>query len=266
VIGVAFDGTGYGSDGQIWGGEFLIADLTDFERRAHFRYVPLAGGDQAIREPWRAALSYLMETFGAERPWLDLPLGREIATKKLEFVETMIRRGVNTVQTSSCGRLFDAVASILSLRHEVNYEGQAAIELEMAACESVDDFYPFEIEDGDPWQVDMRPAIHRIVGDLRGGVPAGVISARFHNTVAAVIAKVCGRLRQVEKLNRVCLSGGTFQNVYLLTRALAGLRGNGFEVFLHSRVPANDGGVSLGQAVIASRRVECAQQGDLRLP
>jgi len=259
VIGVAFDGTGYGTDGQIWGGEFLIADLADFQRRAHFRYVPLAGGDQAIREPWRAALSYLMETFDTERPWLDLPLGREIAAKKLEFVETMIRRRVNTVQTSSCGRLFDAVASILSLRHEVSYEGQAAIELEMAACEGVDDFYPFEIEDGEPWQVDMRPAIRNIVDHLRRGVPAGVISARFHNTVAAAVTEVCGRLRQAEKLNRVCLSGGTFQNVYLLTHALAGLRRNGFEVFLHSRVPPNDGGVSLGQAVIASRKAECAQ-------
>ena len=256
VIGVAFDGTGYGTDGHIWGGEFLIADLADFERRAHFRYVPLAGGDQAIREPWRAALSYLMETFGAERPWLDLPLGHEIPAKKLEFVETMIRRRVNTVQTSSCGRLFDAVASILGLRHEVSYEGQAAIELEMAAYEGIDESYPFEIEDGDPWQVDMRPAIRSIVGDLRGGVPVGVISARFHNTVAAVVTEVCARLRQTEKLNRVCLSGGTFQNVYLLTRALAGLRGNGFEVFLHSRVPANDGGVSLGQAVVASHKAE----------
>jgi hydrogenase maturation protein HypF len=256
VIGVAFDGTGYGTDSQIWGGEFLIADLADFERRAHFRYVPLAGGDQAIREPWRAALSYLMQTFGAERPWLDLPLGREIAAKKLEFVETMIRRRVNTVQTSSCGRLFDAVASILGLRHEVSYEGQAAIELEMAACEGVDGFYPFEIEDGEPWRVDMRPAIRSIVDDLRRGVAAGVISARFHNTVAAVVTEVCGRLRQTEKLNRVCLSGGTFQNAYLLTRALAGLRGNGFEVFLHSRVPANDGGISLGQAVVASHRAE----------
>jgi hydrogenase maturation protein HypF len=256
VIGVAFDGTGYGLDCQIWGGEFLIAGLADFERRAHFRYVPLAGGDQAIREPWRAALSYLMETFGAERPWLDLPPGREIAAKKLEFVETMIRRRVNTVQTSSCGRLFDAVASILGLRHEVSYEGQAAIELEMIACEGVGESYSFEIEDGEPWQVDMRPAIHSIVDDVRRGVPAGVISARFHNAVAAVVTEVCGRLRKAEKLNRVCLSGGTFQNVYLLTRALAGLRGNGFEVFLHSRVPANDGGVSLGQAVVASHKAE----------
>jgi hydrogenase maturation protein HypF len=197
-----------------------------------------------------------METFGSERPWLDLPLRREIAAKKLEFVETMIRRRVNTVQTSSCGRLFDAVASILGLRHEVSYEGQAAIELEMAACEGIDESYSFEIEDSEPWQVDMRPAIRSIVDDVRRSVPAGMISARFHNTVAAVITDVCGRLRQAEKLNRVCLSGGTFQNVYLLARALAGLRGNAFEVFLHSRVPANDGGVSLGQAVVASHKAE----------
>ena len=135
----------------------------------------------------------------------------------------------------------------------------------MAACEGVDGFYPFEIEDGEPWRVDMRPAIRSIVDDLRRGVAAGVISARFHNTVAAVVTEVCGRLRQTEKLNRVCLSGGTFQNAYLLTRALAGLRGNGFEVFLHSRVPANDGGISLGQAVVASHRAERLKQGDSRL-
>ena len=254
VIGVAFDGTGYGTDGRIWGGEFLVADLGGFERRAHFRYVTMAGGDQAVREPWRAALSYLMETFEEHHAWPDLPLWREIPTKKLELVQTMIRRRVNSIQTSSCGRLFDAVASILGLRHEVNFEGQAAIELEMAACQGIDDGYAFDIENSEPWQVDMRPVIGSILNDLRRGLQTGVISARFHNTIAAVIVEVCRRVRQTEKLNQVCLSGGTFQNVYLLTRALAGLRGQGFEVFLHAKVPTNDGGVSLGQAVIANRR------------
>ena len=255
VIGVAFDGTGYGTDGQIWGGEFLIADRDRFERRACFRYVPLAGGDQAIREPWRAALSYLIETFGAERPWLGLPLGRQIPRKKLDFVESMIRQRVNTVQTSSCGRLFDAVASLVGLRHEVTYEGQAAIELEMIAREGVDEFYSFGIEDGNEWHVDVRPAIREIVHDVRNNIAPALISAKFHNTIAAVIAGICGRLRQAENLNQVCLSGGTFQNLYLLTHSLAAQRSCGFEVFMHSRVPANDGGISLGQAVVASRRI-----------
>jgi len=259
VIGVAFDGTGYGTDGQIWGGEFLVADLDGFERRAHFRYVPLPGGDKAIREPWRAALSYLIETFGEQRAWPDIQLLSAIPAKKLELVQTMIRRRVYTVQTSSCGRLFDAAASILGLRHETNFEGQAAIELEMAACEGIEDGYPFDIESGEPWRVDMRPVIRGIVDDLRCSSHTGVISAKFHNTIAAIIVEVSKRLRQAEKLNRVCLSGGTFQNAYLLTHSVAGLRGCGFEVFLHAKVPANDGGISLGQAVIASRKAKLSR-------
>lgn len=253
VIGVAFDGTGYGTDGQIWGGEFLVADLAGFERRACFRYVALPGGDQAVREPWRSAVSYLTETFGSSRNWPELALQQAIPARKLEFVETMILRRVNAVATSSCGRLFDAVASILGLRHEATYEGQAAIELEMAACEGVEESYPYEVETQEPWRLDMRPTISALVADLRSGIPTGVIAARFHNTVARAIVEVCWRLRQAEGLNRVCLSGGTFQNVYLLGRAVAGLRGSDFEVFLHSQVPSNDGGLSLGQAVVANQ-------------
>jgi len=250
VIGVAFDGTGYGTDGQIWGGEFLVADLAGFERRAHFRYVPLPGGDQAIREPWRAALSYLIDTFGPQHAWPDMPFWNAIPRQRLETVQTMIRQGVNTVQTSSCGRLFDAVAAILGLRLEVNFEGQAAILLETVADSGRDDRYPFEMEMSEPWQIDMRPAIREIVVDVESRAPVGIVSARFHNTITAVIVEICDRLRTSEKLNRVCLSGGAFQNVYLLTRSVAGLRRHGFEVFLHSEVPPNDGGLSLGQAVI----------------
>src|SRR5262245_27746546 len=143
VIGVAFDGLGYGGDGTIWGGEFLVATLSGYERRAHLRSVPLAGGDRAIREPWRMAVSYLRDAPGKDPTSLDLPGWGQIPAKKLEIVTSMIQRGINTVQTSSCGRLFDAVASIVGLRHEVNYEGQAAIDLEMAAFESVSESYPF---------------------------------------------------------------------------------------------------------------------------
>jgi hydrogenase maturation protein HypF len=246
VIGVAFDGTGYGTDGQIWGGEFLIADFSGFERRAHFRYVPLAGGDQTVREPWRMALSYLMDTFGPEYPLPAIP------SRKLAIVRTMIQRGVNTVRTSSCGRLFDAVAAILGLHLEVNFEGQAAIRLEMVANPGEEDRYDFVIETAEPWQIDMRPAIHEIAAAVERREPVGLISAKFHNTIAAVIVEVCERLRNSEKLNRVCLSGGTFQNVYLLRRAVTGLRRRGFEVFLHAQVPPNDGGLSLGQALIGA--------------
>ncbi|MBS1853829.1 MAG: carbamoyltransferase HypF [Acidobacteria bacterium] len=253
VIGIAFDGTGYGTDGAVWGGEFLVADLTGFERRAHLRYVPLAGGDRAIREPWRAALAHLTGAFG-EGTLPDLPLWNAIPPKKVDLVRTMLRRSVNTVPTSSCGRLFDAVASLLGLRHEVTYEGQAAIELEAIAAAGIAGSYPFDIAETAPWQIDPCATIRAIVAALGRGDPAAAISARFHNTVAAMILEVALRVRAAERLNRVCLSGGTFQNVYLLTRALEGLRSAGFDVYLHSQVPPNDGGLSLGQAAIANAR------------
>lgn len=249
VIGVAFDGTGYGTDGKIWGGEFLVADFGGFERRAHFRYVPLPGGDAAIRQPWRAALTYLRDAFGGSS--LPVAFGG-VSDRDVALVHKMLERGVNTVDTSSCGRLFDAVASICGLRHKINYEGQAAIELEMIANPGIDAHYSFEIASSEPWQIDFRAMIEAIVRDVNGGVSASDISAKFHNTLANVIVEVCVRLRQAEGLNRVCLSGGTFQNITLLSKAVNGLRVSGFDVYLHSKVPPNDGGIALGQAVIAN--------------
>jgi hydrogenase maturation protein HypF len=249
VIGVAFDGTGYGTDGTIWGGEFLVADYAGFERRGHLRYVPLPGGDVAIRQPWRPALSYLADTFGASAEFPDLAAWRDVAEGSRNAVRAMIARRINTVDTSSCGRLFDAVASIIGLRQQVNYEGQAAIELEMAAAEGVTECCPFGIDQG---TVDFRPTIECIVRELRAGMPPPVIAARFHNTVAQAIIEACRRIRVDEKLNRVCLSGGTFQNMKLLRRTLEGLRALEFDVYLHAEVPPNDGGISLGQAVIAA--------------
>jgi len=252
VIGVAFDGTGFGTDGKIWGGEFLVADFAGFERRAHFRYVALAGGDAAVREPWRLGLSYLLDTFGTRAESLDLPVWRHVPAKKVAVVRAMLERRINTVETSACGRLFDAVASITGLRHEVNFEAQAAIQLEAIAVAGLDEQYPFEISSGEPRQIDVRPAIESIVRDVLAGRPVGFIAAAFHNTVAAIVLEVCRRLRISDALHRVCLSGGTFQNLYLLERTVAGLRSGGFEVFLHAQVPPNDGGISLGQAVIAN--------------
>ena len=251
VIGVAFDGTGYGTDGQIWGGEFLVADFAGFERRAHLRYVALPGGDAAVRQPWRPALSYLQEAFGAEIP-RDLPLFEQVPERERALVSQMIARGLNTVRTSSCGRLFDAVASLAGIRQEVTFEGQAAIELEMVAQLGAGDEYSFDIDSREPAQIDLRAMIREIVSDLQNGRSKYVIASRFHNTIAAVIADVCRRLRESEHLSRVCLSGGTFQNMYLLERAVSRLRNLGFEVFVHSAVPPNDGGIALGQAVIAN--------------
>jgi hydrogenase maturation protein HypF len=243
VIGVAFDGTGYGTDGQIWGAEFLIADWSGFERRAHFRYVPMVGGDAAVRQPWRMALSYLVDSFGAVLPEVS-----GLATIP-PLVEQALRKGINTVKTSSCGRLFDAVAALTGIRNVANYEGQAAMELEAAAADDFDALYPFDIETG---LVDWRETIRHIVHDLRAGVSAAVLSAKFHNSVVASIVEVCRRLRDSDGLNRVCLTGGSFQNWRLLERSVTALERAGFEVYWHRRVPPNDGGLALGQAVVAN--------------
>ncbi len=242
VIGVACDGTGYGTDGAIWGGEFFTGGYTGFERRAHFRYVPMAGGDAAIREPWRAALSYLMDAFGADADF------NAVAPERVRVVRQMLVKRVNTWQTSSCGRLFDAVASLAGVRHEVNFEGQAAIELEAMAADS-GEAYAFAIDNG---TVDFRPAIRNIV-EL--GEPAPVIAARFHQTVASAIVEQAAAIARESGLRRVCLSGGTFQNWRLLDLVIPALRGAGMEVFLHARVPPNDGGIALGQAAIAAASV-----------
>ncbi|HLG94877.1 MAG TPA: carbamoyltransferase HypF [Bryobacteraceae bacterium] len=261
VIGVAFDGTGYGTDGKIWGGEFLVADYAGFERRAHLRYVPLAGGDTAVREPWRLALSYLLDTYGPRIDSLDLPLFRRVPAKKVAAVRAMIEREINSISTSACGRLFDAVASIAGVRDHVNFEAQAAIELEMSAARGVDAAYPFAISSSEPAEIDMRPAIEAIVKDVIAGRPCAWIAAAFHNTVAAVVLEVCRRLRGSDGIRQVCLSGGTFQNLFLLERAVALLRADGFEVFLHAQVPPNDGGIALGQGVIANRALSGARAG-----
>ncbi|HEY9140297.1 MAG TPA: carbamoyltransferase HypF [Bryobacteraceae bacterium] len=241
VIGVALDGTGYGTDGRIWGGEFLICDYLSFERRFHFRYVPLPGGDTAIRQPWRSALSYLRDAGLAGAPALEA-----VPASQRSVVEAMLAGRINTVDTSSCGRLFDAVSAILGIRMDTTYEGQAAIELEAVAAPGIAEAYPYLI---DADTIDFRETIRAIVRDPSA---QEVCSARFHNTVSAAIAETCRRLRAQDGLTNVCLSGGTFQNAYLLARTAQLLRAGGFQVFLHATVPPNDGGLSLGQAAIAS--------------
>jgi len=261
VIGVAFDGTGYGTDGKIWGGEFLVCDFAGFERRGHLRYVPLPGGDNAVRQPWRSALAYLDTAFGSGAASLPLPLFSEVPPKQIAFVNTMISRRIQVIDTSSCGRLFDAVASILGLRHEVTYEGQAAMELEaIASNDSMT--YPFEFSGGEPFEIDLRSMIRAVVSDVLHHVQPPMISPRFHHTLSTIIQDSCVRIRESDGLHRVCLSGGTFQNLRLLDHAVTGLRDRGFEVFIHHRVPPNDGGLSLGQAVIANRRLSRIKSRD----
>lgn len=254
VIGVAWDGTGYGTDGAVWGGEFLVADLNEFERRAHLRYVALPGGDAAVRHPWRMALSYLRDALG-ESVSGDLGFLTKLDRKEVNVVEQMLAKKIHTVPTSSSGRLFDAVAAILGLGESVTFEGQAAIALEARADREIRDCYDFSLSPGEPVEVDFRPMIAAIVKDAVTGIAVSVIAARFHNTLSATIVEVCTQLHTTEGLQRVCLSGGTFQNMYLLERVVPGLRSAGFEVFLHAAVPCNDGGLSLGQAVIAGHRL-----------
>lgn len=258
VLGVALDGTGWGTDGRIWGGEFLLADFAGFTRRAHLRNVLLAGGDAAVRQPWRMALSYLRDAFGQEMP-AGLKCFAGIEERQVALVDTLLARHIQTVETSSCGRLFDAVAALLGVASEISFEGQAAIALEAAAEPGIDHCYDFGIEPGEPAVLDFRPVIGAIVKDLSRGRRVGEISARFHNTLSAAIGKVCAGIGASDGVDKVCLSGGSFQNLYLLGRTVVELRRRGFKVFLHAQVPTNDGGLSLGQAMIANERL---REGD----
>jgi len=256
VIGIALDGTGYGLDGTVWGGEVLLADYSDFERAAHFEYVPLPGGAAAIHEPWRTAISYLTKHYGQDLHSLDIPLVRSIDARKLQVVQQMIDRQIHSPRTSSCGRLFDAVAALAGVRAVVNYEAQAAIEFEMAAHDSADQgVYPFDlIPDGTNWIIGTLPMFQWLLRDIRHQEPVGDISRRFHAGLAATFIELAENIRQETKLNRVCLSGGCFQNALLFDLLREGLREKSFEVYFHSEVPAGDGGISLGQALIAAHR------------
>jgi len=258
VIGFALDGTGYGTDGLVWGGEVLIADYEDFERAAHFEYVPLPGGAAAIREPWRMAVSYLAHHFGRDFLKLDVPFVQGLEAHKTDLLLRMIEQKVNSPLTSSCGRLFDAAAALIGIRQQVNYEAQAAIELEMALSSSENnDGYPLDLRpDGDRWIIGTQPLFEAIVGDLRRDIAVGEISRRFHNGLVDVFVRLAGLLRDKSGLNRVCLSGGTFHNVYLSQHLESQLTDAGFEVFTHHEVPAGDGGLSLGQALVAAAAVK----------
>jgi hydrogenase maturation protein HypF len=256
VIGVAFDGAGLGDDGAVWGGEFLIADLNGYERAAHLKYVPLPGGDAAAREPWRMALSWLCAVYGDGVLKKRLPFLDEIPRGRREMVLEAAAKGVNAPPTSSMGRLFDAVAALVGLRNFINYEGQAALELEQLASLEEEGAYEFSYEEGAPLIIDASPVVEAAASDAVAGVAADVVAARFHNGVAAMVARVVAALRDKYNLETVALGGGCFQNITLLNKLVPSLEGAGFSVLLHSRVPTNDGGLSLGQAAVALARLE----------
>jgi len=250
AIGVIFDGIGYGSDGTVWGGEFLVGDATGFERRGHLRTMLMPGGDAATREPYRMALSCLWQA-GIEVDALESLNG--LPTAELKLLRQMLARGINSPVTSSCGRLFDAVAAICGLRLKVSYEGQAALELEMVLEPGAEDGYPCPIVgEGGMLLLDWQPMLAAIVADLQAGLSPGVISRRFHDGLARGVAELCCCLRSETGLDLVALSGGVFQNRYLTEKVSTLLTERAFRLCRHSLVPPNDGGLALGQAVIAA--------------
>ncbi|MGD8352041.1 MAG: carbamoyltransferase HypF, partial [Nitrospirota bacterium] len=261
VIGVAFDGTGYGTDGTIWGGEFLLCDALGFRRAGRLKPVPLPGGERAVREPWRTAISYVREAAGEDA-------GKLLA--RAGFVERYGEDRVGTILglsameefsplSSGAGRLFDAAAALLGIADENTFEGEAAMALEAAAAEGESGDYPLDISFGDTMTVDFSFAIMGIIGDMESGVARETIAARFHNTVATAVLRVVQKLSQLSGIGAVALSGGVFQNDYLLSRLEAALGALGFEVYSNEAVPLNDGGISLGQAHVLRERLRAGE-------
>jgi hydrogenase maturation protein HypF len=250
VLGVSWDGTGYGTDGTIWGGEFLLAEEDSFQRAACLRQFRLPGGEAAVKEPRRTALGVLYEIWG-HNGLQDRRLApiAEFSEREIALIEKTLLRALNAPATSSAGRLFDAVASLVGLRQSVSFEGQAAIELESIIDSEIADFYPFEIGDGLPHIIDWAPMVREVLVDLQREKSAGFISAKFHNTLAEVIIEIARAIAQP----KVVLTGGCFQNRYLLERSVLRLSQAGFRPYWHQRVPTNDGGIAFGQVVAAAR-------------
>jgi hydrogenase maturation protein HypF len=258
VIGVAFDGTGYGDDGAIWGGEFLLADYRGYTRVSHLRYVPLPGGDTAIRKPARTALAYL---WASGLDWDDdLYPYPALCAQERSILKSQLRLKINTPLTSSMGRFFDAVASLCGVRQVVNYEAQAAIEFEALADPNEHCQYDFNIEaasdqDEKYSQIDPTPLIKELLDDIDHSVPIPVISARFHRSIARMVGEVCSQLRREYDVDQVVLSGGVWQNMTLLQLTLELLSQHDFKVYIHHQVPTNDGGLALGQLAVAAHRM-----------
>src|SRR5215208_2265539 len=256
VIGVALDGTGYGIDGTVWGGEFFEGSLKEgFTRRAHLEYAPMPGASAAIRQPWRMALAQLIKLYGEEDTLrLRLAAVGEAGERNVRLIARLVEHELNTPLTSSAGRLFDAVAALVGVpgSRRTTYEGQAAIELELIADAPTNRAYPISLRpEAGAWIVETREVVAAVVEDLIAGRPAPEISATFHNTMALIVAMVCERVRESEGVSTVALSGGAFQNMLLLTQTTDLLEEKEFVVHRHQRVPTNDGGLALGQAILA---------------
>ena len=257
TIGVILDGTGYGTDGTIWGGEILVGDCADFERTAWLEPAPMPGGDAAIRQPWRMALSYLQAAFGQEAEQFIPGSLKSIPDERRRVVLKMIRQGLNAPLTSSCGRLFDAVAALLGLGAEISFEAQAAIALEMCADEKEKSIYAEAVESAKAefGAITTAPLIRCIVDDIQKDVPSKKIAARFHRTLAEIFVQQTMLAAESTGLHRVGLSGGVFQNAFFFSVIIERLRAAGFEVLTHKTIPCNDGGLALGQIAVAKARI-----------
>ena len=255
VIGVAFDGTGYGPDGTIWGGEFLIASLNDYKRVGFFKQMLMPGGEMAASQPWRMAGAYLQDAFGEELFKLDIECIKELIKNNWVTLWKSTQLGINSILTSSAGRLFDAVSAILGICYYNYYEGKASIELESMADYDCLDAYKYEICEKNNITVDFRKTIRGLVDDIISKINRREIVGKFHNTIVLVVVDICERVRNIEGINTVALSGGVFQNGLLLEKTICNLTKSSFNVLRNSIIPCNDGGICMGQAAIASKRI-----------
>ena len=257
IIGVAFDGNGYGEDGTLWGGEFLIADTRGFTRAGHLRQVPLPGGEQAVREPWRIALSCLKDAFGSEVMRFLGPTGfiQKYGIDRVSAILQLSEKRNFSPLSSGAGRLFDAVSALIGVCDLNTFEGEASIALESAALKGIDEDYPVDIHFDDRIEIDFAHTVISLVDDLGRDIDRGIMAAKFHNTVAMAIIRVVLKLSLVNNIKNVALSGGVFQNLYLFDRVAEGLRGEGLAVYTNEKVPCNDAGISLGQVYLAREMI-----------
>jgi hydrogenase maturation protein HypF len=258
VIGVSFDGTGYGTDGNLWGGEFLIADIRGFRRAGHLKYTPLPGGENAIREPWRIAVSYIRDAAGeAVIPYLkSIGFIKRYGAQQIDTLLKVIANRQFSPLSSGAGRLFDAISAMIGVCDQNTFEGEAAIALEAAAVPGIMQDYPVDIKFRETMEVDFSHTVLGIIKDMVKGEEKGVISSKFHNTIITAIQRVVEKLSSLHQIKEVVLCGGVFQNMYLLERAINGLESAGMSVFIHDKVPTNDAGISLGQAYIIRERIK----------
>jgi len=250
VLGVCFDGTGYGTDGKIWGGEFMVCDRLEFTRLGHLDYIKMPGGEKAIKEPWRMGVSYLYKALGTNKEARSelFELYGEASEKLIDIIEA----NINCPQTSSMGRLFDAVSNIMGITDKVTYEGQAAIELEALSDIEIQEAYSYSILKQDVYIIEPYEMIKEVIIDKQNGVSSKIMASKFQNTIVNLTVSMCTYLREDKGINEVALSGGVFQNPYLLKKISRNLKKDGFVVYTHTHLPSNDGGVAIGQIIIAN--------------